>query len=179
MRGRFSAIDPAALQRMIEQEMLTQHAAAAAIGCSVSAVERACKRLGLRTQRTGPRSGERHTGWKGGRIRVGRYWYLWVGTAHPMATKAGYVAEHRLRVAEVLERPLLRGEVVHHIDGDPDNNSLDNLMMFGSNADHLRHELTGRTPAHTPEGRARMTAGVKAYHSRRRSERDAQATLPT
>lgn len=175
MRGRFSAIDPEELRRMIEEETLTQREAAEKIGCSVSAVERACKRLGLRTQRTGPRNGARHPDWKGGLVWIGGYLYRWVGAAHPMATKRGYAAEHRLLVAEVLERPLYRSEVVHHIDGDPSNNALSNLMLFGSNADHLRHELTGKTPAHTPEGKERMREGIRAYHSRKRSKRDAPA----
>lgn len=167
MRGRFSAIDPEALRVMIEEETLTQSEAAQRIGCSVSAIERACRRLGLKTQRTGPRNGARHPGWKGGRILVGRYWYVWVGRDHPMATQAGYAAEHRLAVASVLERPLRPEEVVHHIDGDPNNNALSNLMMFGSNADHLRHELTGRTPNYSPEGKARMLEAVRGPRKRR------------
>lgn len=158
---------------MIEEERLTQRAAAERLGVCLSAVERACKRLGLKTQRTGPRSGEKHTGWKGGRVQFGRYWYRYAA-GHPMATKRGYVAEHRLLMAELLGRPLLPAEVVHHVDGNPENNDLSNLMMFGSNADHLRHELTGRVPNVSEEGRARQIAGVRAYHSRRRSERGGQ-----
>ena len=34
---------------------------------------------------------------------------------------------------------LKRGEVVHHIDGDQSNNRLENLMVFASQADHLRY----------------------------------------
>lgn len=173
MRGRFSAIDPEVLRGLIEEEMLTQHAAAERLGVGLSAVERACKRLGLKTQRRGPRSGEKHTGWKGGRVKVGRYWYRY-SAGHPMATKRGYVAEHRLLMAELLGRPLLPTEVVHHIDGDPEHNDLSNLMLFGSNADHLRHELTGRSPAHTPEGKERMREAARATQSRRRSERGGQ-----
>jgi hypothetical protein len=161
MRGRFSTIDPEALRVMIEEETLTQREAAEKIGCSASAIERACKRLGLKTQRTGPRNGARHPGWKGGRILIGRYWYIWAGADHAMATQAGYVAEHRLLMAAKLERPLRQDEVVHHIDGDPNNNDLENLMLFGSNSDHLRHELTGRVPNWSEEGRARMLEAVR------------------
>ena len=57
-----------------------------------------------------------------------------------MARKDGYVMEHRLLVAQELCRPLLRSEVVHHLDHDPTNNQIENLMLFASNRDHKLHE---------------------------------------
>lgn len=46
------------------------------------------------------------------------------------------VHTHR-RVAELmLGRPLKKGEVVHHIDGNKRNNSPENLMVFESQAEH-------------------------------------------
>ena len=36
-------------------------------------------------------------------------------------------------------RPLLKGEVVHHIDGNCNNNTIDNLMFFPSHSAHIRH----------------------------------------
>lgn len=166
MRGRFSTLDPEALRQAIEQEKLTQRQAAERFGVCLSAIERACKRLGLKTQRSGPRSGPAHPDWKGGRVQIGRYWYVWAGPDHPMATKRGYVAEHRLVMSRVLGRTLARGEVVHHRDGDPLNNDPSNLEVFRTNAEHLRHELTGRTPNHTPEGKERMRAAARATRSR-------------
>ncbi|MFC5849257.1 HNH endonuclease [Deinococcus petrolearius] len=57
---------------------------------------------------------------------------------------------HR-RVAEtLLARPLLPGEVVHHIDGDSTNNSPENLLVLPSQRYHahaewvLRHERRGQ-----------------------------------
>jgi HNH endonuclease len=151
-------IDPKLLAQLIEQDGLTQAAAAKRLGASTCWVERACKRLGLRTQRTGPRSGAGHPDWKGGRYKLGLYWYVWA-KGHPNATKVGYVAEHRLRMVEALGRPLRKGEVVHHIDGDPENNAIGNLQLFDANGRHLLHELTGRTPRWTPEGRATLAKG--------------------
>lgn len=168
MTRRALDLDPEELRRLIEEEKLTQRAVAERFGCSLSAIERWCKRLGLKTQRTGPRSGAGHTNWKGGRALFGRYWYRWVGQTHPMSTKKGYVAEHRLLMAEHLGRMLHRDEVVHHRDGNPENNDLSNLELFQTNADHLRHELKGRVPKWSPEGRARILAGVKGPHTRRR-----------
>jgi len=63
-----------------------------------------------------------------------------------MSRKDGYVMEHRLIVAQHLSRCLKRSEVVHHIDHDPTNNSLDNLMLFASNSEHKKYEAMGQPP---------------------------------
>jgi len=55
---------------------------------------------------------------------------------HPQSNSKGYVAEHRLVVEEKLGRYLKSKEVVHHIDKNPKNNDIDNLMLFESNAKH-------------------------------------------
>ena len=160
-------LDSEFLRRLIEVEQLTQRQAAEQLGCSLSCVERTCTRLGLKTQRTGPRSGEKHPDWKGGRILVGRYWYLWTNT-HPMRTKQNRVAEHRLIVEKTLGRYLLRSEVVHHINGDPQDNRPENLQVFPTNGDHLRHELVGRIPNWSPEGWEAMQAGCRKKRTLRK-----------
>ena len=165
-----SRIDPAKLKDLIEAQKLRQWQAAEILGVSVSAIERACKRLGLKTSKTGPRRGPEHPDWKGGRVLIGGYWHLWIPD-HPNASKRGYVAEHRWAVSALLGRPLAPQEVVHHIDGDPKNNDPDNLMLFGSNAEHLRHELTGRVPQWSPEGKERMREGNRQMHIRNRLKR--------
>ncbi len=158
--------DVEALRRLIEVDLRTQAQAAHALGCSLSCIERTCKRLGLKTQRTGPRSGPLHTGWKGGRKLVGGYWYCWT-PEHPNCTKEGYVAEHRLVQEAKIGRLLLRTEVVHHIDGNRTNNAPENLQHFATNAEHLQHELTGQVPQWTPEGRAKTIEGVRQSNRRR------------
>lgn len=48
------------------------------------------------------------------------------------------VYEHRIQAARKLGRPLLRGEVVHHIDGDVSNNNLENLEILSSQSAHMK-----------------------------------------
>ncbi len=153
-------IDPERLRVLIETERKTQHEAARILGVSRCCVGRTCKRLGLETQRSGPRSGPDHTGWKGGTKMLKGYRYIYCPD-HPNATKQGYVAEHRLAMEKHLGRYLTSEEVVHHIRRPKTNNHISNLELFATNADHLRHELTGQVPNWTPEGKARMTGRPK------------------
>jgi hypothetical protein len=99
-------------------------------------------------RKAGALRGADNPAWKGGvtqRKRKGRYPSSVKYVRCPpeyisMARKDGYVMEHRLIMARHMGRPLLRTEVVHHIDHDVTNNAIENLMYFASNAEHKRHE---------------------------------------
>jgi hypothetical protein len=150
------------IRKMVEVDQLPQKLIAEKLEIGENTVTRYCKRLGLKTQRTGPRSGEGHPEWKGGHRLIGKYWYTYLPD-HPNATTKHLVADHRLVMEQKLGRYLLPSEVVHHIDGNPQNNHPDNLMIFQQNSDHLRFELMGKCPNWTPDGYAKMCRGGGRY----------------
>lgn len=49
---------------------------------------------------------------------------------HPNAAKNGMIAEHTLVMVEYLQRPLLKGENVHHRNGIRHDNRLENLELW-------------------------------------------------
>jgi len=53
---------------------------------------------------------------------------------HPNARQDGTICEHRLIVSQQLGRPLHDWEIVHHRDGNRQNNSLENLELLDGRA---------------------------------------------
>ena len=109
------------------------------------------------SQETKDKLKERFTGannpaWKGGltyRKRKGKYADYSIKYVRcpdeflSMARKDGYVMEHRLMVAQAIGHPLIRREVVHHINHNPEDNRLENLMLFETNQAHKSYEHHG------------------------------------
>jgi HNH endonuclease len=104
------------------------------------------------------RKGERNGRWKGGRIVDQDGYVLIKHHDHPRRDRHNYVREHRLVMEQVLGRYLQPQEVVHHKDGNKQNNDPANLEVFGTNADHLAETLRGQRPQWTPKGWAKMKA---------------------
>lgn len=77
--------------------------------------------------------GATHGMWKGGKTLTGQgYVQELVFADDPMASmrsRSGYVLEHRLVVARAIGRPLEPRETVHHINGDRQDNRLENLQL--------------------------------------------------
>lgn len=74
--------------------------------------------------------------WNGGRSVASNGYVKIKDAEHPCADPNGYVYEHRLVMEKSIGRFLTTKEVVHHVDGNRTNNSLENLVLFGSIAEH-------------------------------------------
>lgn len=95
-------------------------------------------------------TGEQNPAWKGG-VTIFRRHGTYAGVRYvrcppeltSMARRDGYVMEHRLIVARAIGRPLSRTEAVHHVNHDPTDNRIANLMLFATNRDHKLFEARG------------------------------------
>lgn len=84
-------------------------------------------------------SREKHGMWKGGRTQKDVGYILIKLADHPFCDSQGYIREHRLVMEKHLGRYLDPKEVVHHINRKKDDNQLENLILFSSNAEHLNY----------------------------------------
>ena len=114
----------------LRDEGRSQDAIAAQLGVSQRRVSAYLVSIGRATRAFGPR-------YKAGRVEVGGYIRVRMEWDHPFAEsmrdQIGYVAEHRIVMAEALGRPLHKNETVHHINGDRRDNRLSNLQLrFGN-----------------------------------------------
>ncbi len=90
----------------------------------------------------GGRSGVRHHNWNGGKHITNGYVFVLIKPDSPyssMAVSNGYVMEHRLVMAQHLQRPLTRNETVHHINGNTQDNRIENLQL--RHGKHGKHQV--------------------------------------
>jgi hypothetical protein len=164
MRAPFDDND---LIRLTDEAVLSQREIALYLAVSESTIVRAMSRLGLKSKRGHGSAMEKYPAWRGG-VRIDDDGYVLIKSPdHPYKTKAGYVGQHRLVMEEKLGRFLLPNEVVHHRDSNHANNEPDNLELFQCNADHLKHELTGKTPNYSPHGLQRMRENAQRLNRQR------------
>lgn len=102
-------------------------------------ISRWFKKFGIR----GRSASQRHKGKWNGRWKGGRQFHKAFinGAGYILVSVNGKrVREHRVVMSKLLNRELLRGEVVHHKDGNSLNNNIDNLQLFPSQTSHQRYE---------------------------------------
>ncbi len=66
----------------------------------------------------------------------GGYILTFIGKGAPGATKSGHILEHRRVMQEILGRPLLPDENVHHRNGIRDDNRPENLELWSRSQPH-------------------------------------------
>ena len=86
----------------------------------------------------GKKKGPENPMWNGGKT-IRRGYVLMRRPDHPHANSRGYIAEHRLVKETELGRYLSAEEVLHHLDGDKQNNSPENLILFPNQNAHRRY----------------------------------------
>lgn len=69
-------------------------------------------------------------------IKYGRYIRA-VLPEHPNSSKRGYIALHRVLMENKLGRLLENNEVIHHINGDGQDNNIENLQVM-TRSDHMK-----------------------------------------
>lgn len=123
---------------------MTQDEIAKAFGVSQHVVWRAMKKMNIPARRAIKRDqrGSKNAYWRGGRVLVGKtkrqrgerasfgngYYYI-LDREHPNANKSGYVAEHIMVAVKERGTPLVKGEVVHHINLNKHDNRSENLVI--------------------------------------------------
>lgn len=71
------------------------------------------------------------------------------------------VMEHRWVMSQILGRPLLRTEIIHHKDKNKRNNSPSNLELFSSNSEHIRSHAISRRFANETHKRCARCHEIK------------------
>jgi len=87
--------------------------------------------------------GENHHLWKGGRRIHERGYVMVYRPDHPRSYSNGYIMEHRIVMEQHLGRLLNDEEVVHHKNGNKEDNRIENLILFATTADHTIHHQGG------------------------------------
>ena len=136
--------------------------------------------------------GKVHYNFKGSYVRKSDNVRFIYSRNHPSADGKGYVQEHKLVCEDALGRLIKRGEVVHHINGNPLDNRKSNLVLCEDNIYHARLHRRQRAleGCGSPNGlrccvckeydnpenlkiyRVKPNSMVRAYHKKCQSEYD-------
>lgn len=90
-------------------------------------------------------------------------------------TESGWKAEHRYNAEIKIGRKLRKGEVVHHIDGNPSNNEMLNLVVCRTNREHLDTYHSGDLKNPPTHHNGRRPKGSPGWKPIKNAERKAAA----
>lgn len=83
--------------------------------------------------------GGHHPRWNLGKIITDEgYVKIRVGVGHPLADPNGYAYEHHLVMFPIMGRPLREDEIIHHKNGDRQDNRHQNLEVM-TRSEHAAH----------------------------------------
>ncbi len=88
--------------------------------------------------------GSKHWSWRGGKHLDSHGYPMIYMPNHPRANH-NYVFEHWIIMEEFLGRYLKKGEEIHHINGNPSDNRIENLKLFPNHSEHSK--------THYPKGK--------------------------
>lgn len=139
--GRYREVSAEEVERMAEmyRNGQSQTAIGQKFGMGQTAVFNVLRQHGIMPRHRKAKQ-ETHGNWKGGRTYMHGYVAVRLppdSPFAPMCQRSGYVLEHRLVIAEAIGRPLHSWETVHHIDGNKENNRIENLQL------HITRHGTG------------------------------------
>lgn len=108
-----------------------------------------------------------HYKWKGGRRINDQGYILIYKPDHPRATKNnGYVREHDLIMEEMLGRPLEQHEIVHHMNGNKQDNRIENLELTDRSKHQNIHRIKDMSDRQCYECKSRKTWRRRWYTNR-------------
>jgi len=87
--------------------------------------------------------GEKNPNWKGGTYKYLKGYIYVYSPHHPYCNVKKYVLKHRLVVEEQLKRFLKPTEIVHHINGNKEDNRIKNLQIL-SKSEHSKIHSKGK-----------------------------------
>jgi len=81
--------------------------------------------------------GKNHPNWKGNKKITTNGYIIIYAPKHPNAHR-NYVYEHRFVMEKFIKRYLKKGETVHHINHNKQDNCIKNLELLKSNSEHIK-----------------------------------------
>jgi hypothetical protein len=120
------------LKKLYLEEKLSSGVIATKFGCTRNTVCRHLRRLGIIRPISGVNSRNRNFG-----KRQFKHGYpMTFLPNHPRANNIGYVFDHILIIEKVTGKTPIKGEPIHHIDGNRKNSSFSNLYICKSHKEH-------------------------------------------